>query len=79
MKGICVIPTLIAGKFESRYLSTVVSFREHESLFNSVSVVTYYPDCAKVFSLRHLEHRINAADKVKVGTLLSNKYKNCSG
>lgn len=49
VKGLCVIPTLIAGKLESRYLSTVVFFKEHESLFDSISVIAYYPDCAKVF------------------------------
>jgi hypothetical protein len=49
VKGMCVIPTLIAGKLESRYLSTVVSFRGRESLFDSISVFAYYPDCAKVF------------------------------
>lgn len=59
----CVIPTLIAGKLESRYLSTVVSFKERESLFDSISVSAYYPDC-KGFSLWYLEHWINAVDKV---------------
>jgi len=49
VKGMCVIPTLIAGKLESRYLSTAVSFKECESLFDSISVITYYPDCAKFF------------------------------
>jgi len=45
----CVIPTLIARKLEIVYLSTVVSFKWHESLFNSISVIAYCPDCAKVF------------------------------
>jgi hypothetical protein len=45
----CVIPTLIAGKLESRYLSTIMSFKEHESLFDSIGVIAYCPDCAEVF------------------------------
>jgi hypothetical protein len=49
VKGLGVIPTLIAGKLESRYLSTIMFFKERERLFDSVSVVTYYPGCAKVF------------------------------
>jgi hypothetical protein len=49
VKGLCVIPTLIARRLESRYLSTIVSFKERESFFDSFSVVTYYPDHAKFF------------------------------
>jgi hypothetical protein len=49
---------------ESRYLSIIVSFKECESLFDSFSVVTYYPDCYR-FSLWHLEHWVSAAGKVK--------------
>jgi hypothetical protein len=45
VKGICIILTLIAGKVESRCLSTVVFVKEVDSL----SGVTCYPDCAKVF------------------------------
>jgi hypothetical protein len=49
VKGMYVIPTLTAGKLESRYLSTIVSFKERESVFDSISVIISYPDCAKVF------------------------------
>ena len=78
VKGICIILTLIAGKLESIYLSTIVFVKE----VDSCSSVTCYPDCAKVFNCRlsstskNLEHGRNAADKIKSWTFLSNEYRN---
>ena len=80
VKGICIILALIAGKLESRYLSTIVFVKE----IDSFSGVTCYPDWAKVFDCqlrctsKHLEHWRNSVDKVKSWTFLSNEYRNCA-
>jgi hypothetical protein len=62
-------------------MSAVVFVKE----IDSVSGVTCYPDCSKLFGCwltgtsKHLERWRNAADKVKSWTFLSNEYRKCQG
>jgi hypothetical protein len=48
MKGIFIIPILIAGYMDSRCLSTAAFVKELDSLFDSFSSVTCNPDHGKV-------------------------------
>jgi hypothetical protein len=81
VKGVCIILTLIAGKLESWCLSAVVFVKE----IDSVSGVTCYPDCARLFdwwlssTSKQLEGWRNAADKVRSWAFLSDEYRNCQG
>jgi hypothetical protein len=80
VKGICIIPILIADKLESRCLLTIVFVKEVDSFIS----VACYPDYTMVFHCQNssthmlLEQWSNTVDKVKLWTFLSNEYKTCA-
>jgi hypothetical protein len=80
VKGICVLLILIAGKLESRCLSTIVFVKEVDS-FSGVTCylasVTGFR-CQLSGTSKHFERSRSAVGKVKSWTFLSNGYRNCA-